>query len=59
MVPNIDYSLCQGCGGCSDAYPDFFEFRDDRAWVVNAGKFRAEEHKGILTVCPYYAITLE
>ena len=59
MVLNIDYSLCQGCGGCSDAFPQFFEFRDERAWVINGDKFKPEEHPGVLTVCPYYAITVE
>ncbi len=59
MVPNIDYSLCQGCGGCADAYPMFFEMRDDKAWVINADKFNVDEHKGVLTVCPYYAISIE
>jgi ferredoxin len=59
MVPNIDYSLCQGCGGCSDTYPQFFELRDDKAWVVNTSRFDAAEHNGILTVCPYYAISIE
>jgi ferredoxin len=58
-VLNIDYSLCQGCGGCSDAYPQFFELRDERAWVINAEKFKADEHPGIRTVCPYYAISIE
>lgn len=58
MVPNIDYGLCQGCGGCAEAYPRFFEMRDDKAWVVNVDAFHAEEHPGILLVCPYYAITL-
>lgn len=57
-IPNIDYSLCQGCGGCAEAFPDFFEMRDDRAWVVNADRFRVEDCPGILTVCPYYAISL-
>ena len=59
MVPNIDYGLCQGCGGCAEAYPQFFEMRDDKAWVINADKFDAEENKGILLICPYYAITIE
>ena len=59
MVPNIDYGLCQGCGGCADAYPQFFEMRDDKAWVINAGKFDAERDKGILSICPYYAISIE
>ncbi len=59
MVPNIDYSLCQGCGGCSDTYPQLFELRDGKAWVINAGTYNADRHKGILTVCPYYAISLE
>ncbi len=59
MVPNIDYGLCQGCGGCAEAYPMFFEMRDEKAWVINADKFNAEENKGVLSVCPYYAITIE
>ncbi len=59
MVPNIDYSLCQGCGGCADAFPMLFEMRDEKAWVINAQKFNAEEHKAVLTVCPYYAISIE
>jgi len=59
MVPNIDYSKCEGCGGCADAFPQFFEMRDDRAWVINADKFEAERDKGIMFVCPYYAISIE
>ncbi len=59
MVPNIDYSLCQGCGGCAEAYPQFFEMREEKAWVINAAKFDAERDKGILLVCPYYAISIE
>jgi ferredoxin len=58
-VLNIDYSLCQGCGGCSDMYPQYFEFRDERAWVINADKLKTEEHDAILHVCPYYAILIE
>ena len=59
MVPNIDYSLCEGCGGCAEAYPQFFEMRDEKAWVINAGMFNADKDKGILTICPYYAISVE
>ncbi len=59
MVPNIDYGLCQGCGGCAEAFPMFFEMRDEKAWVINAELFDAEKFKGILTVCPYYAISIE
>jgi ferredoxin len=59
MVPNIDYGLCQGCGGCAEAFPMLFEMRDDKAWVVNPARFDPREHEGILTVCPYYAITIE
>jgi len=59
MVPNIDYGLCQGCGGCSDLYPRFFELRGEKAWVINADEFNADKCPGVLTVCPYYAITLE
>lgn len=59
MVPNIDYSLCEGCGGCAEAYPKLFEMRDEKAWVINAGVFNAEKDKDILTICPYYAISIE
>jgi ferredoxin len=59
MVPNIDYSLCVGCGGCSDAFPQFFELRDEKAWVINASSFKADNYESIMTVCPYYAISLE
>ena len=59
MFLNIDYGLCQGCGGCAEAFPQFFEMRDDKAWVINADKFDAARDKGVLTVCHYYAITIE
>jgi len=59
MVPNIDYSLCEGCGGCAEAYPRFFEMRDEKAWVINAAEFDAVKDKGVLTICPYYAISIE
>jgi ferredoxin len=59
MVPNIDYSLCQGCGGCAEAFPTLFEMRDEKAWVINTEKFDAEKFKDILTICPYYAISIE
>ena len=58
-VLNIDYSLCQGCAGCSDAYPQFFELRGERAWVINADQFDAVKYRDIPRVCPYYAITIE
>ena len=59
MVPNIDYGLCQGCGGCAEAYPHYFEMRDEKAWVINSVDFSANPDQGILTICPYYAITIE
>lgn len=58
QIPNIDYSLCQGCAGCSDMYPDLFEFRGERAWVIGGRLFNQQRHAGIMTVCPYYAIAL-
>jgi ferredoxin len=58
-VPNIDYSLCQGCGGCSEAFPHLFEMRGELAWVINPEQFDAERDAGILTICPYYAISIE
>lgn len=59
IVPNIDYRLCQGCGGCAEAFPQFFEMRDEKAWVIHADKFAVKDQEGILLICPYYAITLE
>ena len=59
LLLNIDYALCQGCGGCSEAYPLFFELRDDKAWIINPEKFTAKDKDGVLHVCPYYAITVE
>ena len=59
MVPNIDYGLCEGCGGCAEAYPQYFEMRDEKAWVINADTFSRAPDKGILTICPYYAISME
>ena len=59
LVPNIDYGKCEGCGGCAEAYPQFFEMRDEKAWIINADKFNADRDKGILLACPCYAITIE
>ncbi len=59
MVPNIDYSLCEGCGGCAEAFPQFFEMRDEKAWIINSTEFDPERDKGVLTICPYYAISIE
>lgn len=59
LVPNIDYGLCVGCGGCAEAYPQFFEIRDERAWIINIDRFVVEEQRGVVSVCPFYAITLE
>jgi len=57
-IPNIDYSLCTGCGGCADAFPELFEVRDDKAWVLDAGKYDPALHQGVMTVCPFYAISI-
>jgi ferredoxin len=59
MVPNIDYGLCEGCGGCAEAFPQFFEMREEKAWVINADKFDEASDQSILLICPYYAITIE
>lgn len=56
---NIDYALCQGCGGCAEAFPQYFEIRDDKAWIINAHTFTAKDSDGVLHACPYYAISLE
>jgi ferredoxin len=59
MHVNIDYGRCEGCGGCAEAFPLFFEMRDEKAWVINDDKFVFEDNKGVLTICPYYAISVE
>jgi ferredoxin len=59
MVPNIDYGLCEGCGGCAEAFPQFFEMREEKAWVINAETFAENPDRSILLICPYYAITIE
>jgi hypothetical protein len=56
---NIDYSLCRGCSGCADTFPRLFEMRGDLAWVITAEAFDPVRDSGVLTVCPYYAISLE
>ncbi len=59
MVPQIDYSACEGCGACAEHYPLFFAMRDDKAWVINYEQFSHDEHEGVLYCCPYGAITIE
>ncbi len=58
-VPNIDYSLCQGCGGCAEAFPHLFEMRGERAWLTDPEGFDPVRDAGIMTICPYYAISIE
>jgi len=59
MYLNIDYGKCEGCGGCAEAFPEFFEMRDGKAWVINPGTFVLEKNQGVMTICPYYAISVE
>jgi len=59
MHLNIDYGTCEGCGACAEAFPRFFEMRDEKAWVINPDAFELEENEGVLTICPYYAISVE
>ena len=40
-------------------YPQFFEIRDEKAWVINYEQFNAETYKKNPVVCPYRAITIE
>jgi len=59
MTLFIDYSLCEGCGACAEVYPIFFEMRDGKAWFINYERFVMEEHRTIINVCPFRAITIE
>lgn len=58
QVPNIDYSLCTGCGGCAEAFPQLFEIREERAWVTNPAHYSSGLRDGVMTICPYYAISI-
>ena len=58
LIPYIDYGLCEGCGACAEVFPDLFEMRGEKAWVINAGSFDQEKHPDIVQVCPFGAITL-
>ena len=59
MTLTIDYGLCEGCGACAEMYPQLFEIRDEKAWVVNYEQFNAETYKKNPVVCPYRAIIIE
>lgn len=59
MIPYIDYSLCVGCGACAEAYPLFFEMRDEKAWFINYEQFVLEDNKGIEYICSFHAIRIE
>ncbi|MEJ2682777.1 MAG: ferredoxin [Candidatus Sulfobium sp.] len=58
-IPYIDYSLCVGCGACTEIYPMFFEMRDGRPWVIRHEMFLVEKHRGVVQSCPFRAITIE
>ena len=55
----VDYGLCEGCGACAEMYPQLFEIRDEKAWVINYGQFDAEVYKKNPVICPYRAILVE
>ena len=59
MTLTIDYALCAGCGACAEMYPQIFELRDEKAWVINYDKFDLEEYRRNPVICPYRAIILE
>jgi hypothetical protein len=33
--------------------------RGEKAWVINADRFDAVRDSDIMTICPYYAISIE
>jgi ferredoxin len=51
LLLNIDYALCQGCGGCA-GFPQYFEIRDTR--IVNRQVAARTGRRA--SRCPYYAI---
>ena len=59
QIPFIDYSLCVGCGACSETFPALFVLHDDRAWVQNHESFDPEDGDRIIAVCIYGAISIE
>ena len=59
VTVTIDYGLCEGCGACAEMYPELFEIRDEKAWVVNQEQFDAVTYKKNPVICPYRAIIIE
>ncbi len=47
LIPYIDYGLCEGCAACAELFPDIFEMRDEKAWVINLELFDIDTHKGV------------
>lgn len=59
VMPYIDYSLCTGCGACAEVYPQFFEMRDGKAWVIDHERFEREGDRAVVKICTFGAISVE
>jgi len=59
MIPSVDYGLCNGCGACAEVYPQFFEMRDGKAWVIDHELFEREGTRDVVKICSFGAITVE
>jgi len=57
LIPYIDYGLCEGCEACAEVFPDLFEMRDEKAWVINADSFDQEKHPDVVQACPFGTIS--
>lgn len=55
----IDYGLCKGCGACAEIFPSIFVMRDEKAWVIIDEILDVHEHRKIVTVCAFGAISIE
>jgi ferredoxin len=59
MIPVISFRDCVGCEACVELCPDIFEMRDDKALVKGNEHFIPDQCRGLLTMCPTGAISLE
>ena len=58
-TPVVDFDLCIGCCSCVELWPEVFELRDDKAWVIGPDKCNTCDCEEAMNVCPTEAIKME